>query len=158
MPDYRTVPQQIRDAKAYILYQHMGGELENLYQLFRILDLIDPIRFESLEEGTLKKAVGEFLVHCPVYRYYGNDLPLVQEEAMDIQDILNTIRQTEPDLQQAVAVLEDVFLKNPLGGNGDYNARALQFYQRCMQFSGPLMAKGVEDTVMYTFNGFIGHN
>jgi maltooligosyltrehalose synthase len=27
-----------------------------------------------------------------------------------------------------------------------------------MQFSGPLMAKGVEDTVMYTFNRFIGHN
>src|SRR3712207_1739551 len=27
-----------------------------------------------------------------------------------------------------------------------------------MQFTGPLMAKGVEDTVMYTFNRFIGHN
>ena len=27
-----------------------------------------------------------------------------------------------------------------------------------MQFSGPLMAKGVEDTLMYTYNRFIGHN
>src|SRR4028118_705166 len=27
-----------------------------------------------------------------------------------------------------------------------------------MQFTGPLMAKGVEDTLMYTFNRFIGHN
>ena len=36
--DYRTVPQQIRDAKAYILYGHMGGELENLYRLFRELN------------------------------------------------------------------------------------------------------------------------
>ncbi len=27
-----------------------------------------------------------------------------------------------------------------------------------MQFSGPLMAKGVEDTLMYTFNRFIAHN
>ena len=27
-----------------------------------------------------------------------------------------------------------------------------------MQFTGPLMAKGVEDTLMYTYNRFIGHN
>jgi maltooligosyltrehalose synthase len=27
-----------------------------------------------------------------------------------------------------------------------------------MQFTGPLMAKGVEDTLMYTFNRFAGHN
>jgi maltooligosyltrehalose synthase len=33
-----------------------------------------------------------------------------------------------------------------------------RFYQRCMQFTGPLMAKGVEDTLMYTYNRFIGHN
>lgn len=32
------------------------------------------------------------------------------------------------------------------------------FYARCMQFTGPLMAKGVEDTLMYTYNRFIGHN
>src|SRR5205085_11860756 len=33
-----------------------------------------------------------------------------------------------------------------------------KFYNRCMQFTGPLMAKGVEDTLMYTYNRFIGHN
>jgi 4-alpha-glucanotransferase len=27
-----------------------------------------------------------------------------------------------------------------------------------MQFTGPLMAKGVEDTLMYTYNRFVGHN
>jgi 4-alpha-glucanotransferase len=27
-----------------------------------------------------------------------------------------------------------------------------------MQFTGPLMAKGVEDTLMYTYNRYIGHN
>lgn len=32
------------------------------------------------------------------------------------------------------------------------------FYSRCMQFTGPLMAKGVEDTLMYTYNRFAGHN
>jgi malto-oligosyltrehalose synthase/4-alpha-glucanotransferase len=156
--DHRTVPQQIRDAKAYILYEHMGGELENLYRLCLDLNLADAAQLEALPEGTLKKAIGEFLVHCPVYRYYGNALPLVPEEAATVQDILNIIRQTELDLADTVSVLEDIFLKNPYGRDEDYNNRATHFYQRCMQFSGPLMAKGVEDTVMYTFNRAIAHN
>lgn len=33
-----------------------------------------------------------------------------------------------------------------------------KFYKRCMQFTGPLMAKGVEDTLMYTYNMFVSHN
>ncbi|MDQ3278239.1 MAG: 4-alpha-glucanotransferase, partial [Bacteroidota bacterium] len=42
--------------------------------------------------------------------------------------------------------------------NAELNDRIRQFYQRLMQFTGPLMAKGVEDTLMYTYNRFIGHN
>ena len=36
--------------------------------------------------------------------------------------------------------------------------KALSFFLRCMQFTGPLMAKGVEDTTMYYYNCFICHN
>jgi 4-alpha-glucanotransferase len=39
-----------------------------------------------------------------------------------------------------------------------YTSRAAHFFKRCMQFTGPLMAKGVEDTLMYTYNRFIVHN
>ena len=55
-------------------------------------------------------------------------------------------------------LLEQAILRQPNEGNEEYNERALRFYQRCMQFTGPLMAKGVEDTLMYTYNRFIGHN
>lgn len=41
---------------------------------------------------------------------------------------------------------------------GKERSRLLRFYNRCMQFTGPLMAKGMEDTLMYTQNRFIGHN
>lgn len=155
--DHRTMPQQIRDAKAFILYEHMGGELENLYRLCLQLDLVNEVQLELLPEGSLKTCIGEFLVHCPVYRFYGNVLPMPAEEATAVQQILDAIRQTETGLAEAVAVLEAIFFKTPYS-NADYGKRATHFYKRCMQFSGPLMAKGVEDTVMYTFNRFIGHN
>jgi malto-oligosyltrehalose synthase/4-alpha-glucanotransferase len=156
--DYRTVPQQVRDSKERILYQHMAGELDNLYHLFAESNLVEPARLLALPEGVLKKAIGAFLVHCPVYRFYGNKLPLEETESRAVQAILDAVRQTETDLAEAATVLEEVFLKSPHAGDADYNSRALHVYQRFMQFSGPLMAKGVEDTVMYTFNRFIGHN
>src|ERR1044072_1208476 len=40
----------------------------------------------------------------------------------------------------------------------EYNKKALHFLHRCMQFTGPLMAKGVEDTLMYTYHPLLSHN
>ncbi|HEY3402953.1 MAG TPA: 4-alpha-glucanotransferase, partial [Ohtaekwangia sp.] len=75
-----------------------------------------------------------------------------------IWDILHNIRQIRPGLEAAADALADVLLVKPQKNDPEYNKRALQFYMRCMQFTGPLMAKGVEDTLMYTYNRFIGHN
>ena len=32
------------------------------------------------------------------------------------------------------------------------------FFRRCMQFTGPLMAKGIEDTLFYSYHPFLAHN
>lgn len=153
-----AVHLQVLEKKIYILYQHMGGELENLFRLFLKLNLADEKTLTSIPPNDLKQAIGEFLVHFPVYRYYGNQFPLDSEEAAAIQNIFTNIRKVKPDLQPAIKLLETVLLKNPLQRDKEYNGRALRFYQRCMQFTGPLMAKGVEDTLMYTYNRFAGRN
>ncbi|MGV3509725.1 MAG: 4-alpha-glucanotransferase, partial [Sphingobacteriaceae bacterium] len=132
----------------------MAGELENLYQLFKDLNLIE----EGGVDENIKSAIAEFLIQCPVYRYYGNSFPLKGSEADAVQTILNKIRGRKSALSQAVDILEKTLLIKPQKGDEQYNSKALKFYQRCMQFTGPLMAKGVEDTLMYTYNRFIGHN
>lgn len=155
---HRSVPQQVRDKKWLVLQQHMSGELNNLYRLFAESGLVAAERFASIPEEDLKKAVGAFLVFCPVYRFYGNHLPLPEDEATEVRKILCRIREWCPALETAVQLLEDVLLHQPATADASYNSRALHFYRRCMQFSGPLMAKGVEDTLMYTFNRFLAHN
>jgi malto-oligosyltrehalose synthase/4-alpha-glucanotransferase len=150
--DKTPVAQQIKDKKAYILKAHMQGELENLYQLFLSSQLSEK------NPAGLKEAIGAFLIQCPVYRYYGNTLPLEQEEATAVGELLRQIRADHPALRDAADVLTNVLLERPLDGDTEYNERARHFYQRCMQFTGPLMAKGVEDTLMYTYNRFIGPN
>jgi malto-oligosyltrehalose synthase/4-alpha-glucanotransferase len=153
--DDRSIHQQLHDKKAYILYENMGGELSNLHHLLKELQLLGNI---SVSDEEIKNAIGEFLIQCPVYRYYANNLPLVKEEAKAIKDILQRIRKSKPELAKATDLLEDIFLLKRHATDETYKAKALHFYQRCMQFTGPLMAKGVEDTLMYTYNRFIAHN
>ncbi|AHM60340.1 malto-oligosyltrehalose synthase [Flammeovirgaceae bacterium 311] len=156
--DNTSVHEQIRQKKEFILYQRMAGELDNLHHLFLELDLSDKKRIDAIKPEELKTAIGEFLIQCPVYRYYGNQFPLDKAEAAAVADILKRSRKEKKELAPALALLEEVLLRKPQAGNKEYNQRALSFYQRCMQFTGPLMAKGVEDTLMYTYNRFVAHN
>jgi malto-oligosyltrehalose synthase/4-alpha-glucanotransferase len=148
----------VHEKKSLILEQHMGGELENLYRLFIESKLVDKKRFSSIRETEMKEAIGAFLVHCPVYRLYGNEFPLPETEANAVREIIRSVKHFNPELERSAGLLEEVFLHQPHEGNEERNERTAFFYQRCMQFSGPLMAKGVEDTLMYTYNRFIGHS
>ncbi len=154
--DDTSIHKQIRDKKAHILYQHMGGELENLYQLFIKSGLVSEKVLKSVDPNNLKNAIAEVLIQCPVYRYYGNSFPLNELESEYIKDIFERIRKNSEGLIPGIELLEQVLLNS--SGDDDYNRRALHFYQRLMQLAGPLMAKGVEDTLMYTYNRFIGNN
>ncbi|HYK56583.1 MAG TPA: alpha-amylase family glycosyl hydrolase, partial [Flavisolibacter sp.] len=156
--DDRTVGEQVRDKKAYIFFHHMGGELENLCRLFMISSLVEEEVLKTLSHDIIKRTIAAFLIHCPVYRFYGNEFPLKEEEQSAVRSLLEEINSIHPQLRAGVELLQDVFLKKPSEAGKEYNKRAAHFYQRCMQFSGPLMAKGVEDTLMYTFNRFIAHN
>ncbi|CAG5018437.1 hypothetical protein DYBT9275_06001 [Dyadobacter sp. CECT 9275] len=154
----KPVTQLLLEKKAHILYEHMGGELENLYQLFVELNLVEEEALHSVGKESLKSAIGEFLVHCPVYRYYGNVFPLDNTEMAAVSQILDEVKNAHPELEEAVGILADSLLNRPAEENDDYKNNAAEFYQRCMQFTGPVMAKGDEDTLMYTYNRFLGHN
>ncbi len=151
--------EELNKRKANILYNSMGGELDNLYQLFCNLQLVDNKLLEELGD-TLKTAIAELLIALPVYRFYSNHMPLEEDEETEIKKLLDSIKIKKPQLKLAVNTLEDVLLSKlkPYITTEDYNQRVLQFYKRCMQFTGPLMAKGNEDTLMYTYNRFLGHN
>ena len=146
------VEEQIRQKKAYILSKQMAGELDNLTRLFFQSDFIREKDLKLIPPNQIKETIAEFIIHCPVYRYYGNKFPLKKSEKTAIKKIFRSVEESKPALKEAINILEYVFL------NKKDDAKALHFYQRCMQFTGPLMAKGVEDTLMYTYNRFIAHN
>jgi len=142
------------EKKRCILKEYMQGELNNLFDFFLRLNLS---RGESFDPSVLKASIGEMLIAMPVYRYYEYDFPAEPEVAANIGHLLKPLLK-DKTLAAGGQLLQKIFLKNTLEDDAVYNKKVSGFYQRCMQFSGPLMAKGVEDTLMFTFNRFTGHN
>jgi malto-oligosyltrehalose synthase/4-alpha-glucanotransferase len=152
-PD-ETVQEQIKKKKALILNDFMQGELENLYQFFLSKG------FPSAKEvgaDLVKETLAELLILCPVYRFYGDEFPLSGFERKRIKNLLKEIALTKK-LKPVVKILKNIWLQEYNEEQKDEYEKAKSFYLRCMQFTGPLMAKGVEDTLMYTYQSFIAHN
>lgn len=156
--DHLPVHEQVFEKKHLILDNNMQGELETLYNLFTILKLADDSETKNISPDIFKKAIAEILVRCPVYRFYGNSMPLDETESAAFNNLLIEIGESISSLNSIVQILGNCLLHKPRFSDDEYRQQALQFYQRLMQFTGPLMAKGVEDTLMYTYNRFVDHN
>jgi malto-oligosyltrehalose synthase/4-alpha-glucanotransferase len=151
-----AVHQQILTKKRRFLATYMQGELDNLFELMMDCGILPPGVTDEAQSAVFRGLIGEILVRCPVYRLYSNQFPLLAEEEEVWEEILEDIEKDEK-YTSAVGLFRD---QMNVGGTADpgNNANAIVFFQRLMQFSGPLMAKGVEDTLMYTYNRFIGNN
>ncbi len=151
------IDELIYEKKRHILHANMIGEWDNLFRLFDELDLLNGVQRTHLGDEQLRLMIGEFLLAMPVYRIYGRGLPLVQAERQVIGEALHTVRERHPDLRDAVDLYESWYVRDEFESKAQRQAAA-QFLRRSMQFSGPLMAKGLEDTTFYVYHRFIAHN
>lgn len=154
---FESTDQLVFEKKHMILQNHMAGELDNLYHYLLALNIIDKKQLAKMPSADLKGAVADFLVFCPVYRFYPNRFPLSPGEAKHLEQLF-AVQKKHSQNTEAVNILMSLFLHRPHEGNEALNSNIAKFFLRCMQFTGPLMAKGVEDTLMYTYHRFIAHN
>lgn len=146
-PGYREVVVQ---SKRWILETQMAGELDNLVRLFFELGLQD-----HNDKDRWRKALAAVLVHWPVYRIYPVVFALTAEEALLLQQTIAHAVKEQPGMEPELSYLNTLF-----GGRfstTDMGRKILQFLKRMMQFTGPLMAKGVEDTAFYRYSALISH-
>jgi len=146
-PEYEDL---VYEKKTFMLHERMGGELQNLWDL--ILDL--GLWKEGLgpEEG--KRALSAFLAAYPIYRIYARSYPLTDWEQSIIEEAYTGAVTRNPELKEQLAYLKELFL----GNVNTEEDKGLFFLRRCQQFTGPLAAKGVEDTLFYNYNLLISHN
>lgn len=139
--------------KKFILYERMLGELNNLTRL--CLDL--KILKKPPELEILREAIAELLIQCPVYKLYFEKEGISAQEQKTLESIFVESKKNKPELEQTLDQIYQAIMRvNEVNGRSRKNI--MHFLRRMMQFTGPLTAKGIEDTSFYTFNLFIAHN
>lgn len=149
--DYAGV---VREKKHLVLQMFFGGEVNRLVSsLARITQRHRCYRDYCRRE--LRDALIEVLVSFPVYRTY------VESSTGEISDA--DLQYIDAAVARAKAVRPDIcpllidFIRDLLilAVRGDLEA---EFVMRVQQFTGPLAAKGVEDTAFYCYNRFVALN
>ena len=146
--------------KKMILKQQMDADLQNLTQLF--LDYYQKNHLEifpSLNQINLKQVLTEVMIRLPVYRTYISPLKSNRKDIVLIMGILEKINTIFSELNDEIDYIKTYIIK-PVQGKGSTPKKQdlFRLIMRWQQFTGPLMAKGVEDTLLYCYNPLISLN
>jgi len=148
----------VAEKKRLVLGKHMAADVDNLALLMKGISG----RYRHGGDITLyglRRALVEVMAQFPVYRTYVSHGTRSSEDEQYIREAVGKAEESNPGMAHELAFIEkflllrfDDFLAEP-----DKNAW-VEFVMRFQQFTGPLMAKGFEDTVLYVFNRLISLN
>lgn len=157
--------QMVTDKKHLILERNLAGDIDNLTQLLKYISTKHKYSNDFTLNG-LKRALVEVLILFPVYRTYINQFqedeifsPEKQHQDLYVKVVIEKAKATVPLLLNELNFIEKVLLlqyENTLSqGEKD---QWLYFVMRLQQYTGPLMAKGAEDTALYVYSRLISLN
>jgi (1->4)-alpha-D-glucan 1-alpha-D-glucosylmutase len=108
----------------------------------------------------LQKIIGEVIARLPVYRTYSRGFEVSPRDRACLDRVIEEVDIRPPSFDpQAVAFVRRVLLLDlPPDLAEDQKKDWLRFVMRWQQFTGPIMAKGLEDTALYVYNPLISLN
>ncbi len=151
--------EEVAEAKKrVILDRNLAGDVDNLS--YYLKQLASHHRYANdFTLYSLRKALIEVLVRFPVYRIYFTDETLSEQEMSYVQTAIAESIEDVPDLNNELRFIEKVLLLDyDESLNEEERHEWIDFAKRTQQLSGPLMAKGVEDTAFYVYNRLISLN
>ncbi|SDG15825.1 malto-oligosyltrehalose synthase [Chitinophaga filiformis] len=151
LPDVAGYNDVVYEKKRLILERYMGGEWENLVRYCYTLKLADA----RTNREHLKEAIALFIACLPIYRLYPSQWPLDDYAQEIIRETFVKMRSVNRVAESEIALLESLWEDIH---DADKARNRLLFLQRLMQFTGPVTAKGVEDTTFYVYNALLSHN
>ncbi|HYB43778.1 MAG TPA: malto-oligosyltrehalose synthase [Candidatus Methylomirabilis sp.] len=142
-------------AKRLIMQVSMGSEINQLGErLDRISEQNRLSRDFTL--ASLVRALREVIAAFPVYRTYGGDDggEISEQDRGYIERAVAEAKRRNPSVSMSVFdFVRDVLLfRHPPGTSDEERAARRHFAMRFQQTTGPVTAKGVEDTALYLYN------
>ncbi|HJT45885.1 MAG TPA: malto-oligosyltrehalose synthase [Chthoniobacterales bacterium] len=117
--------------------------------------------FRDFTLQALILAVRETIACFPVYRtYLEPNRPVTEEDRQIIERAISSAKRRNPGIEGSVFnfLREVLLLRFPENMEDQAREEQIQFVLKFQQVTGPVMAKGVEDTVFYIYNRLIGLN
>ncbi len=149
----------VYEKKKLIMETLFAGEMHSLGQ--HLGRLAEQDRYgRDLPRKELRQALVEVTASFPVYRTYVRGFDL---SARDRRYIGKALREAMRRGTEASAPVFDflrrvLLLEGPAFPAGELRAEWLRFLMRWQQFTGPIMAKGYEDTALYVHNRLVSLN
>jgi (1->4)-alpha-D-glucan 1-alpha-D-glucosylmutase len=144
----------VRKKKLLVLDTMFGADQSRLAELFAQL-CERHRRYRDYTRRELRLVLRETIACLSVYRTYvrGRDVPIAPADQRHIDQAIETGKQHRPDLDNDLFdFLRDVLLLRV------YGPIEHEFVMQFQQQTGPVMAKGVEDTTFYNFNRLVALN
>ncbi|SPF52825.1 Maltooligosyl trehalose synthase [Candidatus Sulfopaludibacter sp. SbA4] len=149
----------VYEQKKRVIAQLFAGEALSLSLHLNLLAEQDRYAKDASPQG-LTSALMEVTACLPVYRTYTRSYQIRPPDLLQIDRAFQEARRRNPQVSETIwnFVRRVLLLDCPSSLPAEHRARWRQFVQRWQQFSGPVMAKGKEDTAFYIYNRLISMN
>lgn len=150
MPSLPAYQELVLANKRLILERYMAGEWDNL-----VRHLMSAGLSGNFQPERIRAALGLLMISLPVYRIYPEHVPLKGNDVVVMSEAFHKALGHGAAYRAELEYLQRL-VTQPL--DDAMRERVLDFLKRLMQFTGPLTAKGVEDTTFYVYNALISHD
>lgn len=149
----------VYEKKKLVMQVAMSGEMNALaHHLNNISEKNRHTRDFTL--NSLIRVITEVIACFPVYRTYINSLDIKDRDRQYVETAVSKAKRGNPAISRFIFdFVKDVLLLNipeELDENDKYEW--LNFTMKFQQITGPVMAKGVEDTAFYAFTRLVSLN
>jgi (1->4)-alpha-D-glucan 1-alpha-D-glucosylmutase len=158
-PAGRDFQQLAARCKRLVLDQLFAGEGKTLASQLHDLALEDRMGRDLTEED-LRSALAEVMARLPVYRTYTTASPVATPDRRVIEHaVREAARAVEPERRRAVAFVgRALTLDSAPDADWDVVRSWIRFVVRWQRLTGPVTAKGVEDTALYRWEGLLSRS
>ena len=149
----------VYDKKKLIMATLFGGEVRNLEEHLLMLASKDRQAMDCSRQDLLQALI-EVTACLPVYRTYISSQEVSSVDCGYLEKALTEAGQKRPALKEpALSFLRRVLMQEYAPGLPENQKKNwLRFVSQWQQFTGPVMAKGLEDTAAYVYNPLISLN
>jgi (1->4)-alpha-D-glucan 1-alpha-D-glucosylmutase len=148
----------VTQKKHLIIEKNLAGDVDNLAQKLKSISA-QTRAGSDFTTHSLVRALSEVLAIFPVYRTYVASEQVSDRDRAYIEAAIAKASAANPLLHRELNYIQKLLTRQDEDFlTPEQQAERLHFVMKFQQLTGPLMAKGVEDTTLYIYNRLLSLN